>query len=73
MEKKIYIYVLKISDMKHAVNIGAEDWATPLMIAAQQGFLNCVNLLIEFGADPNLKTTDNVTALHLSVQGNHEA
>lgn len=54
------------------MNIGAEDWATPLMIAAQQGFLNCVNLLMEFGADPNLKTTDNVTALHLTVQGNHE-
>lgn len=41
------------------------------MIAAQQGFVNCVKLLLEYGANPDLKTADQATALHLAVQGNH--
>lgn len=64
----LFIYYL---GQEYAVNIGAEDWATPLMIAAQQGFVSCAKLLLEYGANPNLKTADQATALHLAVQGNH--
>ncbi|XP_054711629.1 ankyrin repeat and SOCS box protein 3-like [Uloborus diversus] len=62
----------KEKGQEDVVNIGAEDWATPLMIAAQQGFADCVALLTEYGANPDLKTSDHATALHMAVQGNHK-
>ncbi|GFY35278.1 ankyrin repeat and SOCS box protein 3 [Trichonephila clavipes] len=59
-------------DQEQIVNIGAEDWATALMISAQQGYVNIVEMLLDNGADPNLKTSDNATALHLAVQGDNK-
>ncbi|EEC11205.1 ankyrin repeat containing protein [Ixodes scapularis] len=50
------------------VDRGAEDKATPFMIAVQKGHLDCATLLLKYGADPNRRTTDNITALHLAVQ-----
>lgn len=50
------------------VDRGAEDKATPFMISVQKGHLDCASLLLAYGADPNRRTTDNVTALHLAVQ-----
>lgn len=50
------------------VDRGAEDKATPFMIAVQKGHLECATLLLKYGADPNRRTTDNITALHLAVQ-----
>lgn len=69
---KLLLETAKTRSQLDLVNRGAQDWATPLMIAAQQGFLNCVQLLLSYEADPNLKTFDNVTALHLAVQGKHD-
>lgn len=37
------------------VNLKAEDGATALMMAAQAGRLNCVQLLLDFGADVNIE------------------
>ncbi|XP_022257175.1 ankyrin repeat and SOCS box protein 3-like isoform X2 [Limulus polyphemus] len=68
---KILLDAMKERGQERLINRGAEDWATPLMIAAQQGFTDCVELLQSYGANPNLRTVDNVTALHLAVQGNH--
>lgn len=43
------------------------------MLAAQSGCLQCVQLLAELGANPNLKANDGVIAVHLAVIGNHTA
>ena len=37
------------------VNLRAEDGATALMMAAQAGRVNCVQLLLDFGADVNIE------------------
>lgn len=57
-----------IIDIPSVVNTPAEDGATPLMMAAQYGFKDGLELLLQNGADPNMRTTDNVMALHLAVQ-----
>lgn len=36
------------------MNCQAKDMATPLLIAAQEGHLSCVELLLAHKADPNL-------------------
>lgn len=56
---------------KKLIDLGAEDWATPLMIAAQQGFTTCVQILLDHDANPNLRTCDFATALHMAVEGKH--
>jgi len=50
----------------------ASDDATALMVSAQQGCLDCVKLLINYGADPNLKAKDQVMAVHLAINKNRE-
>jgi len=48
------------------VNLRAEDGATALMMAAQAGRLECVQLLLNFGADPDIAADDGTMAVHLS-------
>ncbi|XP_045035607.1 ankyrin repeat and SOCS box protein 3 isoform X2 [Daphnia magna] len=55
------------------INLRAHDGATTIMLAAQSGCLQCVQLLAELGANPNLKANDGVMAVHLAVIGNHTA
>jgi len=50
---------------KHA-NLKAEDGATALMMAAQGGKLDCVQTLLNFGADPNMSADDGTYAVHLA-------
>lgn len=52
------------------IDRGAMDKATPLMIAAQKGHHDCVELLLRYGADPNRTTNDNNTGVHLAAQSN---
>lgn len=40
-----------------------EEGATPFLRAAQSGDLELLNLLLDYGADPNIATEDNVTPL----------
>ena len=55
-----------------AVNICADDGASPLFLAAQEGHVDCIRLLLEHGADANLATTDPVALpLHAALQFNH--
>jgi len=51
------------------IEIGANDRATPVMIAAQNGDKNCVEFLLQNGADCNKLTTDGVSALDLAIHG----
>ncbi|XP_015246392.1 PREDICTED: ankyrin repeat and SOCS box protein 3-like [Cyprinodon variegatus] len=41
------------------VNAQAADLATPLLIASQEGHQDCVDLLLERGADPNMACSDD--------------
>jgi len=50
----------------------ASDGATALMVSAQKGCLECVKLLITYGADPNLRADDQVMAVHLAINKNQE-
>lgn len=55
-----------------AVNICAEDGASPLFLAAQEGHYDCIELLLWHGADANLATADPVALpLHAALQFNH--
>jgi len=54
------------------VDTCAEDGASPLFLAAQEGHVDCVKLLLGNGADANLATTDPVALpLHAALQFNH--
>ena len=41
--------------------MAAEDGATPLYLAAQEGHYECIKLLLDYGANPNLTTDDPVS------------
>jgi serine/threonine-protein phosphatase 6 regulatory ankyrin repeat subunit B len=47
------------------------DGVTALHVAAQGGHLECVNLLIDSGADVTILDEENRTALMLAVKNNH--
>jgi len=47
----------------------AEDGATALMLAAQTGRTDCVKLLLDRHADPNLSSDDGALAVHLACGG----
>lgn len=46
---------------------------TPLMIAAEKGYLRIIRVLIRFGAGISVATDDGHTALHFSIGGRHLA
>ena len=43
----------------------------PLHIAAQNGYLEIVELLLEHGANPNVQDNDGRTPLHYAVENCH--
>lgn len=45
---------------------------TPLMLAAREGYLAIVNLLLDHGADPNSAHPNGRTVLHLASAPGHE-
>lgn len=50
-----------------------EDGWTPLMVAADRGYLRLVRVLLRFGADVSLSTEDGHTALHFAIGGRNLA
>lgn len=53
------MYVHKLfSVKKDVVNLPAYDNATPLLIAAQEGHSDIVDLLLDHGADANIQVTE---------------
>ena len=54
------------------IDIAADDGATPLFLAAQEGHANCCKLLLDNGAQANLSTIDPVALpLHAALQFSH--
>ena len=49
-----------------AVEDASLDGSTPLSIAAQCGSIECCQLLLRFGSDPNVRTVQQATALLLA-------
>lgn len=54
---------------KDIINKTAYDNASPLYLAAQERHVNCVRILLENGADPNINVflTDNITITPLQA------
>lgn len=52
------------------MNCQANDLATPLLIAAQEGHVQCVEVLLAHGADPNLYCNEDCWQLpiHAAAQ-----
>lgn len=53
--------------------IGGELNATPLHWATRQGHLNSVVLLMNAGADPNIRDAEGCSCIHLAAQFGHTA
>ena len=64
------MFVLSVSSFQHACDINAKtkyEKLTPLHIAVHEGCIKAVELLVGFGADLNVVTTDGNTPLHLAL------
>lgn len=59
-------------ETKDTVNQQVERGITPLACACKYGHLEIVRMLLERGADISTKDLNGNTALHYSVQNNHE-
>ena len=59
--------ILRIT--KQANDVDPEKGFTPLLIAATNGHIGLVKLLLEYGANPNMRNFDGVTALHNAIFG----
>lgn len=55
------------------VNAQADDLATPLLIASQEGHEGCVYVLLDHGADPNLACSSDWPQLpiHAAAEFGH--
>ena len=68
---------LLILGKEYVVNMTAKDNASPLLIACQHGYDDCVKMLLEHGADPGLQVLVEkeqlyMDALQYAVKGNHK-
>ena len=51
------------------VNATSKDNISPLMLACRQGNVDCVNVLLKAGADPNIQDTNGMTLIYYAVTG----
>jgi len=60
-----------VADQLKVVNTWDSHGCSPLFYAAQNGHLDCIALLLQYGADVNLATDDPVLLpLHAAVSSN---
>ena len=62
--------------VKAGQDVNQRDWRkgrTPLIWAAVEGHTDCVEYLIQIGAQLHLKDKDSNTALHLASQKGHSS
>ncbi len=64
-EKQVFRKLL--SENPKAINLNGPGGSTPLMYAALYGDLESVRILLERGADPNLRNDSGTTALMWAV------
>ncbi len=60
--------------IKKGVNVNTpyqDDKVTPLMLASGKGYLEIVKMLLEHGADPLMKDTENSNAYTYAMSNNH--
>lgn len=56
----------------HDVNLQTEQGLTPLILAAREGHVQCVHILLRFGAKVALRDSINgMTAIHYSAKNGH--
>ncbi|XP_054708632.1 serine/threonine-protein phosphatase 6 regulatory ankyrin repeat subunit B-like [Uloborus diversus] len=58
-------------ELNRALFYTSRNYITPLQIAACLGHVDCVNILIQYGAKLNATDKYDVTALHLAAQEGH--
>lgn len=55
---------------KNPDHIEPESGFTPLLVAVTRGHKNLVQILLKYGANPNIRTHSGITALHNAVYEN---
>jgi len=63
----LYEIMPKGTDVLSYINFKDENGVTPLHIASNRGYIDCVQQLINLGADVNAVTKENVTPLYLAT------
>ncbi|QTF49830.1 putative ank repeat-containing [Acanthamoeba polyphaga mimivirus] len=66
--EKIAMYLISANANVNTINI---DQRTPLFVAAREGFLDIVKVLIENGADPDIPDIDGMTSYLIAVKNSH--
>ncbi|GBM60486.1 Serine/threonine-protein phosphatase 6 regulatory ankyrin repeat subunit C [Araneus ventricosus] len=54
-----------------ALFYASKNYMTPLQMAAANGYIDCLEVLIQHGADVNAKDRFDVTALHMAAEKGH--
>ncbi|CAK57481.1 unnamed protein product (macronuclear) [Paramecium tetraurelia] len=59
------------TQMIEFINLQNKDGFTPLLMASFKGNIEIIKLLLQIGANSNIKNTAGLSVLHMSVQGDH--
>lgn len=65
----LQVFESQLQAYPEAINGQIIDNTTPLHVAAQLHLTNCVQLLLQYGANPNALTTEGNSPLHELIQG----
>ncbi|CAD8174575.1 unnamed protein product [Paramecium pentaurelia] len=63
--------LLNQNQMIEFINLQNKDGLTPLHMASFKGNLEIIKLLLQFGANSDIKNITGLSVLHMSVQGDH--